>query len=155
MAGIRLRLRAPAGQSTITLADDATITDLISRIIEKTSVSKFDVKYGYPPRPLLLDQHEKSTPLSKLEVKLNGEQLTISPKEDTIALETASKSLGNAESHKASKDTSSFSFSGDAPAATGKLSKPIALKKKVMGGDVPEIPLPNRGATLGELECPI
>jgi ubiquitin thioesterase OTU1 len=73
---MRIRLRGPSGASTVILGEDATVADLRSSITEKTSLTKFDIKYGYPPKPLYL---EKDTSLlSSLEVHLDGEQLTIS-----------------------------------------------------------------------------
>ncbi|CAG8982463.1 hypothetical protein HYALB_00009957 [Hymenoscyphus albidus] len=143
---MRARLRAPGGVSTITLADDATIQHLIAEIKEKTSISNFDVKYGYPPRPLRLEQYEKSQLLSTLDVKLDGEQLTISPRDDPSTTPSApAVSQGGAN-----KVTAHFSFTnapGSQPSGEKK-HKPIALKTKVMDEDVPEIPLPGHGATL-------
>jgi ubiquitin thioesterase OTU1 len=151
---MRARLRAPGGASTITLADDATVRDLLSEITSKTSLTSFDIKYGYPPKPLLLDEEEESLPLSKLDVKLDGEQLTIS------ARETASAGDGTKKESKQESQTSvtqdvtpeSFSFTGvtEPSAPLGKKTqKPIGLQKKAMEGDVPELPLPDRGATMG------
>jgi ubiquitin thioesterase OTU1 len=156
---MRVRLRAPGGASTITLPDDATIEDLINQIIEKTSIKKFDIKYGYPPRPLLLDQQEKSLPLSQLDVTLDGEQLTIGPREEEPGKATnkaeSSKQENVASTNKSSipsTSTSGFSFTGaSAPLETPekKEKKKVSLQRKAMAGDVPEIPLPERGATLG------
>jgi ubiquitin thioesterase OTU1 len=150
---MRARLRAPGGASTITLADDATVQDLLSEITSKTSLTSFDIKYGYPPKPLLLDDKEKSLSLSKLYVKLDGEQLTIS------ARETPSAGDGTKEESKESQTSvtqdvapESFSFTGvtEPSAPSGKKTqKPIGLQKKAMEGDVPELPLPDRGATMG------
>lgn len=131
---MRIRLRAPNGGSTISLPEDASIADLLSQITSQTSLSSFDIKYGYPPKPLLLSAHPGTTPLSSLETKLNGEQLTISASESAIPPEVAQKT------------TPSVSFA----ASPGKSKRPIALKKKDMSGkEVPEIPMPERHATLG------
>ncbi|KAL3426162.1 ubiquitin thioesterase otu1 [Phlyctema vagabunda] len=127
---MRIRLRAPGGASTITLADDATVGDLISDIVEKTSVKSFDIKYGYPPKPLLLDQ--KSVLLRDLDVNLNGEQLTIGAKDEPAVRKPESESQPPRSKASPSKQS----------------SEPVALKRKAMEGDVPEIPLPERGATL-------
>lgn len=148
---MRARLRGPSGTSTITLLDDATVADLIAQITEKTSIPSFDVKYGYPPRPLLLEQHEKSQPLSKLDVKLDGEQLTISVKEEPIQQTRTSVTQkdSSANEEKIQKGGQDASQTG---ASSKKENKPIALTtKKMMEGDVPELPLPDRGATLGKL----
>lgn len=135
---MRVRLRGPGGASTISLADDATVGDLIAQIIEKTSISSFDVKYGYPPQPLLLNQSETSRPLKHLDVKLDGEQLTISPKEPSQSDTREEKS--SPIPHK----------EGEQKKPTG----PVSLQRKEMEGDVPELPLPARGATLGKLLQP-
>ncbi|KAE8450031.1 hypothetical protein EG329_007170 [Mollisiaceae sp. DMI_Dod_QoI] len=159
---MRARLRAPGGASTITLPDDATIGDLISQIIEKTSILSFDIKYGYPPQPLLLEKQEKSLPLSQLKVRLDGEQLTISPREHEAAKETNKAEPSkqhDASANKPSKtgETSTlqgFSFAGarGSPEKSERKEKkpkgPVSLQRKVMEGDAPELPLPERGATL-------
>jgi len=154
---MRTRLRAPGGASTLTLPDDATVGDLIQQITEKTSVTNFDVKYGYPPKPLLLDQYVKSQALNKLDVKLDGEQLTISPKDDPSAkpasLPRIAETVTKAE-EKSTNQGSNFSFA-DVPGFEQSQpekapTRPVALQRKTMEGDVPELPLPERGATLGK-----
>jgi ubiquitin thioesterase OTU1 len=131
---MRTRLRAPGGASTITLPDDATVSDLIAQITKQASLSSFDVKYGYPPQPLVLEQYESSQALSELGVKLDGEQLTISarepPQKQTPVV--ANKDAQNREE-----------------SANEREKKLIGLKKKTMEGEVPELPMPSRGATLG------
>jgi ubiquitin thioesterase OTU1 len=79
---MRIRIRGPSGQSTISLDEVATVKDLKSKVAEITGLSSFEIKYGYPPMPLKLDQYdEPSTKLSEIGVKLNGEQLIVSKKE--------------------------------------------------------------------------
>lgn len=158
---MRTRLRGPGGASTLTLADDATVGDLILQITEKTSVANFDVKYGYPPKPLLLEQYDRSQALSKLDVKLDGEQLTISPKDDPSAKSTSlsrATETANKTEQKTANQGSSFSFTnvpGFEQSQSEKApARPIPLQRKTMEGDVPELPLPERGATLGESPRP-
>jgi len=142
---MRTRVRAPAGAFTITLPDDATVGDLISHIAEKTSIARFDTKYGYPPQPLLLEQSDKSLPLTELGVRLDGEQLTISQKDDTPMDKGDTKAAGV-------QGVSSVQISGQrrdgGPSTDSKENKPVALKRKVMEGDVPELPMPGRGTTV-------
>jgi ubiquitin thioesterase OTU1 len=152
---MRARLRAPGGASTITLADDATVQDLLSEITSKTSLTSFDIKYGYPPKPLLLNEQEKSLPLSKLDVNLNGEQLTISLRETAYAEDGTNEESTKQESQTPvtqSLAPENFSFTGvtepSVPSRKG-VQKPIGLQKKAMEGDVPELPLPEHGATMG------
>jgi len=137
---MRVRLRAPAGALTLTLADDATVSDLLSQITEKTSLSSFDIKYGYPPKPLLIEAHQKSQLLKELDVKLDGEQLTISAKDEPQEAITPKPYQQGDTPVQATKSTASSK------------KELIALKKKELEGDVPEIPFPERGATVGKLQ---
>lgn len=131
---MRIRIRGPGGSSIITLDAEAKVEDLLQQITEKTGVSRFDVKYGYPPKPLCLDQ--RGLRLSELDVKLDGEQLIIGSKDEPIsATEGASKS----------QSASDFS-----PSKKSRAPGPIALEKKAMESEVPEIPMPDRSATLGK-----
>jgi len=157
-ATMRARLRAPGGTSTIILPDDATVSDLLAEITVKTSITEFDIKYGYPPKPLLLEQSQKSQPLNQLSIKLDGEQLTISPKEDPAANKATPVVSEQTRSHdpaqKKADPPKPFSFgnigSSPEPAKTSRSSGLVSLKKKAMDGDVPEIPFPERGATVGK-----
>jgi ubiquitin thioesterase OTU1 len=153
---MRTRLRGPGGASTITLPDDATIGDLISQITEKTSLSSFDVKYGYPPKPLLLEENESSLPLSKLEVKLDGEQLTISARaDDTPPTPEPTKQSPKKASNNEAPTPDSFSFT-DVPGPEAKKlpTGPVSLQRKTMDGDVPTEPFLERNATVGVYLCP-
>lgn len=156
-----MRVRGPEGTSTITLPDDAKISDLVSEITLKTSLTNFDIKYGYPPKPLLLSQSEPSLPLSKLSVKLNGEQLTISSREERRSggsPKSTSPSNSKTSSVPQVKDrqtaeAKSFSFSGMHGDAknTSNSAPPVSLsRKRGIDGDVPEIPIPELQATLGK-----
>jgi ubiquitin thioesterase OTU1 len=148
---MRTRLRGPGGASTITLSDDATVGDLIAQITEKTSLSSFDIKYGYPPKPLLLEENENSLPLSKLEVKLDGEQLTISAKaDDTPPTPEPTKQLPKKASQNAAPTPDSFSFTDIPGTPTKKMpTGPVSLQRKTMEGDVPTEPFVERNATVG------
>lgn len=146
---MRARLRGPGGASTISLADNATVGDLIAEIIDKTSISSFDVKYGYPPKPLLLKQSETSRLLKDLDVRLDGEQLTISRKEQPLT-QQASQGDTTKKEEQGVSDVGSSAF----PVSSSNKSQersagPVSLQRKGMDGDVPELPLPERGATLG------
>ena len=158
---MRARLRGPGGASTIFLAEDATVGDLISQITEKTLISSFDIKYGYPPRPLVLEECGNSTLLTQLDVRLDGEQLTISPKDEpvpnrnavgaAVKQETSSDDRGSNTTQQERQAQEPFSFA-DVPGVQSKASKrpsAVSLQRKAMEGDVPELPLPERGATLG------
>lgn len=91
-------------------------------------------------------------------MKLDGEQLTISARVDE-APETnkarPSKQPSEVPTSKPSKTSESsqgFSFTGisSSPQKTKKEEKKqVSLQRKAMEGDVPELPLQERGATLG------
>ena len=79
---MRFRVRGPSGQSTVTLDDSATIQDLRTQIAEKTGLTTFDVKYGYPDlKPLALDQFSPEQSVSEIGVNLHGEQLIVAQRE--------------------------------------------------------------------------
>jgi ubiquitin thioesterase OTU1 len=142
---MRARLRGPGGASTITLADDATVGDLLTEIVEKTSIPSFDIKYGYPPKPLRLEQSEPSRPLKELDVKLDGEQLTISQKEGPAVPTSNNQQSGPSGSLKEATPRADSSRVIEDRRSPG----PVSLQRKSMESDVPELPLPERGATLG------
>lgn len=79
---MRFRVRGPAGQFTVTLDDSATVNELRIQISEKTGLSNYDAKYGYPNlKPLELDRFEPDLKITEIGVNLNGEQLIITKKE--------------------------------------------------------------------------
>ncbi|KAG9243432.1 hypothetical protein BJ878DRAFT_510677 [Calycina marina] len=134
---MRIRLRAPGGASTIELPDDATIGDLLSQITVKTSLESFDISYSYPPKPLPIAKGQNAQLLKDLDVKLNGEQLTIGSKDKPRDAPAVVK-RESGESNSSAK-----------PKAAGKSkAELIALKKKEIEGEVPEVPFPERGATV-------
>lgn len=153
---MRLRLRAPAGQFAITLADDATIGDLVAEITRQTSVQRFEIKYGYPPKRLHFEHIDITALINHLEVTLNNETLIISPKDDTVG-DGHSITTREQKAPKASKisgTNDSFSFS-EVPgvSASEESTGPISLKRRTTEGEVPEIALPDRGATMGKVSC--
>jgi ubiquitin thioesterase OTU1 len=148
---MRARLRAPGGASTVELADDATVGDLISKIVEKTSLSSFDIKYGYPPKPLLLNQSETSRPLKDLDIKLDGEQLTISQKEQPVVPQSSQSTTQGVATQRGQNIGSSHAPTSSKGAGREGSADPVSLQRKGMEGDVPELPLPDRGATLGRV----
>jgi ubiquitin thioesterase OTU1 len=149
---MRIRLRGPAGASTITLNKDATVADLKNQITEKTALNQFDIKYSYPPKPLQLPHDE--TLLSELSVKLDGEQLTISARGGGVV---SGKSADVTESPNISPSADLPKFAGRSsgyedrtPEVPTKQQSPIPLQRKGIAKDTPELPLPDRGATLGK-----
>lgn len=148
---MKIRLRGPAGTSTLTFDDAATIGDLRLQIREKTGLYKYSIKSGYPPKPLNLDQD--ATLLKSLGVKLDGEQLTI------VSIESSSdRSFTTSSNLPQPIEESSIDLVSSQTRRTttsqNHPSKPITLNKQSTAKDVPEIPLPDRGATLGMILIP-
>lgn len=150
---MRFRLRHPNGQTTITLPNNATIDDLNRRISEETGAKDYELRYGYPPQDLSFDSYPKTTQLSALSVKLDGEQVILNPnppsapskKADspfTIASKERSPNVAFQQSH---KSPSSKHNSG---LTSGGLKTRPHSKLRVMDQDAPEVPLPTHDATL-------
>ncbi|KAF2400079.1 OTU-domain-containing protein [Trichodelitschia bisporula] len=73
---MRFRVRGPSGAVVnVTIDDSATVGDLTAKIAEATSLPVFDLKSGFPPKPLDLTSFDAATLLSDTGLKLNGEQL--------------------------------------------------------------------------------
>ena len=146
---MRIRIRGPAGTSAITLPDSATIEDLKKQIAETTSVAEFDVKYGYPPKPLLLDEVEAASRVTQLDVGLDGEQLIVSPKQPV-----SSSSRVNGATMKSVTETQSVkpnetAVKGEAqPSRAATDLQPLSLTRKTALVDAPELPLPSHTSTL-------
>ncbi|PGH12559.1 hypothetical protein AJ79_04180 [Helicocarpus griseus UAMH5409] len=140
---MRIRIRGPGGQSTISLDESATIHDLQAQISKQTELSSYDIKYGYPPQPLHLDQFEPTKPITEIGTNLNGEQLIISRREtepvsDTsVATATTNQIDSNTPAHTAGSQRDS--------------SKPLSLSRKQNTGvenDPPEVPSPEHAGTV-------
>lgn len=160
---MRIRLREPAGQVTLNLPESTTVNDLQACITEKTNLFSFDLKYGYPPKPLLLESFESTSPLSEIGIDLDGEQLIVSRSygQEQLPILAAeqqplkrSLSINTAESSESSNvpAPSSFSFAnfGTSPPLAPKPSKPLSLSHSGEGrnNDAPEISLPDHASTL-------
>jgi ubiquitin thioesterase OTU1 len=140
---MRVRVRGPAGQSTITLEEGATVGEFRTLISEQTGLSAFDIKYGYPTlRPLPLDQYEPTEKIAELGVNLNGEQLIVSkgrPNESADDNHAAALSPGD-------------QLDRQAPQTLPMPSKPLSLARKTSAADVekdpPEVPSPEHCGTV-------
>ncbi|KAF2007976.1 OTU-domain-containing protein [Amniculicola lignicola CBS 123094] len=126
---IRIRLRAPSGQHTISLADNAAVSDLLSTISDTTSLPLFDLKWGFPPQPLDPSLYGMSTLLSDTDLKLNGAQIIVIAQEtgDTTAPPQSQGSSAEESKH-------------------GPLS--LERKKNPELKDTPEVPLPSHEGTV-------
>lgn len=156
---LRVRIRGPSGQSTATFDDQATIETLRKQISESTSLTSFDVRYGYPPKTLRLDQYEPTKLLSDLDVKLNGEQLLVTrsgaattssaPGSTNTGQQTVSQAP-TARDQPASKQTPTKSQSGPTKKPLAEPSAPLSLTRKqnTEMSEPPEVFIPDVGGTL-------
>ncbi|KAF3005113.1 ubiquitin-specific protease otu1 [Curvularia kusanoi] len=126
---IRIRLRAPNGQHTLALDDNAAVSDLLSAITTSTDLPLYDLKWGFPPQPLDPSLYGLSTPLKDTDLKLNGAQILV------IAQATGDPSETQPQTQKQGASTPS------APLSLTRKDQP-ALK------DTPEVFVPDRGGTL-------
>ncbi|PGH31103.1 ubiquitin thioesterase OTU1 [[Emmonsia] crescens] len=153
---MRIRIRGPSGQSTISLDESATIHDLQAQISEKTALTSYDIKYGYPPKPLDLDQLDPARSITEIGTNLNGEQLIISKKETGSATDTLVTSGQQQQqeqsgtTYTASQRDSNRAAQTTQPAARD-ISKPLSFARKqntTVENDPPEIPSPEHGGTV-------
>ncbi|POS83515.1 hypothetical protein EPUL_004813 [Erysiphe pulchra] len=96
---MRLRVRGPKGASTLTLPEEATLADLIENISTFTGLSNFNLKYGYPPKSLNLDQKDLSQKITEFDVKIEGEQLTVCPNSSDTTEQADSNTNSNQQSN--------------------------------------------------------
>lgn len=133
---MRFRARHPDGrQAIIALKDQATIKDLREAIKDKLEVSHFELKYGFPPQTLKLDDFTDDIALTAAEIKLNNESVQVIPPATTPTT-TIPPSQSGPAAQKPSKVTSSTKAAAPSPPA----SDPRR--------ETPEIPLPSESATL-------
>jgi ubiquitin thioesterase OTU1 len=127
---IRIRVRAPNGQHTVSLQDDAAVSDLLSSISDVTALPLFKLKWGYPLQPLDPSLYGMPTLLRDTDLKLNGAAITV------LAEETG--------------DASGGSLPQDAAGAQQSQSAPLSLQRKQNMDlkDSPEVPVPQRGGTM-------
>ena len=154
---MRLRVRGPSGTSAISLPDTSTWGDLKSEISQKTHVGDFDIKYGYPPQTLDTTSISDTTLLSDLDVKLDGEQLTIAPHSVSISSSSNRRTSGTAPHLSAAGTLPALDSikapiheAGDFPDESSTVTEqnaaaPLSLTRKPnpsVDDDPPEIPLP-------------
>ena len=158
---MRVRIRGPSGKSsTVSLDDSATIEILHKTIEAETSLSSFEIKYGYPPKVLSLEGLPSSKALSELDVKLNGEQLIINElNRSAQSPEAQSTLLGAARSpiRTVGPSNDSSSAKADVPSrsqpprrpqkpVTGQLG--LSRKQNAEMADPPEIWCPDLQGTM-------
>ncbi|RYP15336.1 hypothetical protein DL765_005770 [Monosporascus sp. GIB2] len=85
---MKLRYRAPSGGGTLELDDTATVGQLLESIKQATGLSEVTVKYGWPPRPLNVDQAD----ITLQALGLQRESFTVVPVENVSATAPADAS---------------------------------------------------------------
>lgn len=123
---IRFRLRAPNGQHTLSLDDDAAVSDLLASISNATELPLFNLKWNFPPQPLDPSLYGMSTPLKDTDLKLNGAQIIV-----------LGQATGDPSEQKQQKQ----------PQPDHELLS-LKRKQKEELKDTPEIPVPDRGGTI-------
>lgn len=151
---MRIRIRGPSGKtSIISLGNSATIESLRAAITTETSLSVFEIKYGFPPKTLDLQQYPSDRLLSELDVKLNGEQITVNNTTSSASQEK-SEPMGQAWSsdgnQKPSPSDAKVTQSQPKPKSPPSSSAPLSLSRKQNPAmdDPPEVFLPEAGGTL-------
>ena len=136
---IRFRVRTPDGrQAVVQLEETATIRQLRTTICEKVDLKTFDLKGGFPPKVINLDDFEDDTTITASGLKLNNESIQVIPPSAPAAPQP-------------SPSTTSTLPSGPHTPSAGPSSS-ITTKPKPPAPDprqdIPEIPLPSESATL-------
>ncbi|EDN06990.1 zinc finger protein [Histoplasma capsulatum] len=151
---MRIRIRGPRGQSTISLQESASIHDLQAQISDKTALTSYDIKYGYPPKPLDLDQLDPALLIAEIGTNLDGEQLIISKKDGLSAMDSSASYRQQQQQQPAITDTSSPKISNRVAQTTQQtrdILKPLSLSRKAniaVENDPPEISSPEHGCTV-------
>ncbi|KAF2281155.1 OTU-domain-containing protein [Westerdykella ornata] len=137
---LRIRLRAPNGVHTLSLDDNAAVSDLLSSISDTTALPLFELKWGFPPQPLDPSLYGMSTLLKDTDLQLNGAQIIVVGKEtgDTTVPQLSSTSTSTPPSSQSSRQAVS------SPSAPLSLTRKPALPES----DTPEIPVPTHHGTL-------
>ena len=141
---MRIRVRGPGGQTVINLSNDASVADLEKRISETTSIKHFDVKYGYPPQPLLLEEYSPSSKLSDTAIQFNGEQLIVSEKAGANANAPSDSKIQAPVTRTQATESASSLLTRDSMAPQA----PLSLTRESPSTDAPELPLPTHSGTL-------
>lgn len=144
---MRVRIRGPSGQSTVTLDNDATVETLREMITAETSLPSFHIKYSYPPKPLDLDRYEPTQLLTGLDIKLNGEQLIVSAIESTSAKEPTISALSS-QPLPATNTTHTSERSSQPTKTTDPTPLSLTRRQNEEMTDPPEVPVPDLGGKL-------
>jgi len=151
---MRIRIRGPTGKSsTITLGNSATIETLREAITAETNLTSFEIKYGFPPKTLDINQYPSTSLVSEIDVKLNGEQLIVNnaaPTPSQQKSEPNRQPQPSKESQGSSKPSSTVPQPKSDPKPQQPAAAPLSLSRKQNPAmdDPPEVFMPEVGGTL-------
>ncbi|KAK7508974.1 zinc finger protein [Phyllosticta citriasiana] len=141
---MRMRVRGPSGVKNVTLSEDAMVAELQSLIAESSGVPLYDLKIGYPPQPLNLEEFEPTVFLKDTGLKLDGEQLLVAP-----------RSINEQLSHPLQNTTPAVAAplpGSQAHAANqaSELQQPLGLSRKAnnIESEPPELYVPSQGMSM-------
>ena len=121
---MRVRLRAPGGQHTAELADDATVGDLKATVLDKTGVAPAvqELKAGFPPKTI---EGDDGTSLASVGVT-NGESITVAEVASAVGAPPSAPQTSAMDEDEALARAiaASLEDSGDAPASVAHLTRP-------------------------------
>ena len=121
---MRVRLRAPGGQHTAELADDATVGDLKATVFDKTGVAPAvqELKAGFPPKTI---EGDDGTSLASVGVT-NGESITVAEVASAVGAPPSAPQTSAMDEDEALARAiaASLEDSGDAPASVAHLTRP-------------------------------
>ncbi|ETN38585.1 uncharacterized protein HMPREF1541_06622 [Cyphellophora europaea CBS 101466] len=126
---IRFRARTPDGrQAVVQIDDNATIRQLRETICEKVDIKQFELKAGFPPKVIKLEDYSDDTTISASGLQLNNESIQVIPPATPAPAAPPSQPLQSGPNPT------------KAPAGPSKISDPRQ--------ETPEIPIPSESSTL-------
>ena len=125
---MRVRLRAPGGQHTAELADDATVGDLKATVFDKTGVAPAvqELKAGFPPKTI---EGDDGTSLASVGVT-NGESITVAEVASAVGAPPSAPQTSAMDEDEALARAiaASLEDSGNAPASVARRPRTEAVR---------------------------
>lgn len=138
---MRVRVRGPTGQTTITLDQTTTVAEFTQLIKEHTGLTTFEIKYGFPNlQALRIEQYDPTQKLTEIGVNLNGEQLIVNSKQS----EPTGESVAISQQPTAAQSQSRVPASQQPASATPSQSATAPSEDT----EPPEVPSPEHAGTV-------
>lgn len=141
---MRVRVRGPTGQTTLTYDQSTSVADFSQLIRDKTGLDSFEIKYGYPNlQPLRLDAFDPTQKITDIGVDLNGEQLIVNHKSQAGSGDVAEQQHASLTQRKSETKPA-------APAlGLGSWAQPSSrVAPEDSDTEPPEVPVPEYGGTV-------